>query len=129
MIEREIKVGDRLRHNASYGEIVVGEIVGDDGEALRDVHGKLWIGPFVQAENWSHVDDLQADNVNHPPHYKQGDIECIDAIRAALGREGFISYCRGNAIKYLWRCEHKGGTEDMHKAEWYVNRANQEQSE
>ena len=70
-----------------------------------------------------------SDMVNHPPHYTAGDIECIDAIRAALGRDGFISYCRGNAIKYLWRCNHKGGTEDMHKAEWYVNRANQEQAE
>lgn len=40
------------------------------------------------------------DEVNHPSHYTNGDIECIDAIRAALGKEGFIAYCRGNAIKY-----------------------------
>jgi hypothetical protein len=70
-----------------------------------------------------------SDNVNHPPHYNAGEIECIDAIRAALGRDGFIAFCRGNAIKYLWRCEHKGGVEDIHKAEWYVNRASQEQPE
>jgi hypothetical protein len=30
------------------------------------------------------------DMVNHPPHYTQGDIECIDAIKAATkGLNGF----------------------------------------
>jgi hypothetical protein len=38
------------------------------------------------------------DMVNHPPHY-QGKVECIDAIEAALGPDGFAAYCRGNAIK------------------------------
>jgi hypothetical protein len=64
-----------------------------------------------------------SDNVNHPPHYNAGEIECIDAIRAALGRDGFIAYCQGNALKYLWRHEHKGGVEDWRKADWYINRA------
>ena len=64
------------------------------------------------------------DPVNHPPHYTQGGIECIDAIRAALGDEGFIAFCRGNALKYLWRCEHKGNpVQDLEKADWYLNRA------
>ena len=38
-----------------------------------------------------------------PSHYKGGDIECIDAIRAMLGQEGFIAYCRGTIVKYNWR--------------------------
>jgi hypothetical protein len=38
-----------------------------------------------------------------PDHYKTGTFECIDAIRAALGDEGFISYCRGNIMRYTWR--------------------------
>ena len=62
------------------------------------------------------------DMVNSPPHYNQGDIECIDAIEAALGPEGFKSYCRGNAFKYLWRSDHKGGAEDIKKANWYLAR-------
>ena len=63
-----------------------------------------------------------ADMVNSPPHYNQGSIECIDAIEAALGPDGFIAYCRGNAIKYLWRSDHKGGAEDIKKANWYLAR-------
>ena len=27
------------------------------------------------------------DNVNHPPHYKKGSVECIDAIKSALTKE------------------------------------------
>ena len=64
----------------------------------------------------------KADMVNSPPHYNQGDIECIDAIEAALGPEGFAAYCRGNALKYLWRTDHKGGAEDIKKANWYLAR-------
>ena len=62
------------------------------------------------------------DNVNHPPHYKQGGIECIDAIKSCLG-DGFKFYLQGNAMKYLWRYEHKGkAIEDLEKATWYINR-------
>ena len=45
----------------------------------------------------------QPDMVNSPPHYSQGSIECIDAMKAALGAEGFRAYCRGNVLKYVWR--------------------------
>ena len=68
------------------------------------------------------IKEEQIDLVNHPPHYNQGSIECIDAIEAALGTEGFLAYCRGNMIKYLWRAEHKNGAEDLHKARWYADR-------
>jgi len=64
-----------------------------------------------------------SDNVNNPSHYTDGDVECIDALRSALGKEGFEGYCAGAAIKYLWRYRHKGKTvEDLKKAEWYLNR-------
>jgi len=50
-----------------------------------------------------------------------GGIECIDAIEAALTPEEFAGFCKGNAIKYLWRMNHKGGKESLAKARWYVN--------
>jgi hypothetical protein len=64
-----------------------------------------------------------SDPVNHPDHYTAGNIECIDAIQAALTPEQFIGYCRGNAIKYIWRADRKGGIQDLQKAIWYLNRA------
>ncbi len=69
------------------------------------------------------------DMVNRPPHYTQGGIECIEAIKAATeGLTGFEAYCTGNAIKYMWRWKHKNKTEDVKKAVWYLNRLIQEQS-
>lgn len=67
------------------------------------------------------------DPVNAPAHYRAGNIECIDAIREALGLEGFLSYCRGNAMKYLWRAGLKNDeAEDLAKAAWYCTRAARE---
>lgn len=62
------------------------------------------------------------DPVNHPAHYTQGEVECIDAIESALGRRGYEDYCTGAAIKYLWRWRHKGGKQDLEKAAWYIDR-------
>ena len=64
------------------------------------------------------------DPVNHPQHYVQGGVECIDVIRAARGTDGCIQFCVGNAIKYLFRDAHKGSPlEDLQKAQWYINKA------
>lgn len=63
------------------------------------------------------------DAVNHPQHYTQGGIECIDALEAAtVGLTGIEAVCTANAIKYLWRWKFKNGAEDIKKAIWYLNR-------
>ena len=64
-----------------------------------------------------------SDNVNHPPHYASGKIECIDAIESALGSYQFQNYCRGQVFKYLWRMDKKGNAlEDSLKAQFYLER-------
>ena len=63
------------------------------------------------------------DMVNHPSHYTQGGIECIDCIKSAtVGKVGIEAFCVGNAIKYLFRYEEKNGIEDVKKARWYIDR-------
>lgn len=63
------------------------------------------------------------DMVNHPSHYTQGGIECIDAITAATaGKTGIEAVCVANVVKYLWRYEEKNGLEDVKKARWYLER-------
>jgi hypothetical protein len=60
----------------------------------------------------------QADNVNHPAHYKVGGIETIDFIEA----KG-LNYHLGNVVKYIARADSKGNRkEDLLKAQWYLNR-------
>lgn len=68
------------------------------------------------------------DAVNHPSHYTShpSGIECIQITE-------HMTFCAGNAIKYLWRAGLKGsdteGTdalakhvEDLRKAAWYATR-------
>ena len=61
-------------------------------------------------------------NVSHPSHYNQGDIECIDAMVAAYGKEAVENFCLINAFKYVWRNRDKNGFEDIDKAIWYLNK-------
>lgn len=63
------------------------------------------------------------DVVNHPSHYTNGKVECIDAIESAtVGKTGIEAVCVANVIKYLWRYEDKNGLEDIKKAQWYLNK-------
>lgn len=59
-----------------------------------------------------------SDPINHPAHYTShpSGVECIAITE-------HMSFCRGNAIKYLWRAGEKGDAlEDLRKARWYVDR-------
>lgn len=63
------------------------------------------------------------DEVNSPPHYNHGSIECIDYLKDNLSEEAFIGYLEGNTKKYLHRWRYKGkGSQDLAKAQWYLNR-------
>lgn len=78
----------------------------------------------------SRINAIEKDNVNHPSHYTQGGIECIDAIKAAvIGLVGIEAVCTANVIKYLWRWKFKNGLEDLKKARWYLDRLIKEVSE
>ena len=57
------------------------------------------------------------DPVNHPKHYVNhpSGVECIQITE-------HMNFCLGNAMKYIWRADLKGGIEDLEKARWYVNR-------
>lgn len=56
--------------------------------------------------------------VNHPKHYTlhPSGVECIQVVE-------HMSFNLGNAIKYIWRADHKSHTiEDLQKAQWYIKR-------
>jgi hypothetical protein len=64
----------------------------------------------------------EVDRVNHPAHYTQGGVECIDALAAAtISLKGVEAVCTANAIKYLWRWKQTNGSEDLKKARWYID--------
>jgi len=85
----------------------------------RSMHKSIEFKPLTEWKD----DKPESDPVNHPPHY-QGKVECIDAIEAALGNDGFVAHCRGTAMKYIYRAGRKGDSvEDLRKAAWYLDRA------
>ena len=59
------------------------------------------------------------DSVNHPKHYAKhpSEVECIQITE-------HMSFCLGNAVKYIWRAgEKENSIEDLKKAIWYIERA------
>jgi len=113
----KMKVGDKVW--------VECEVVANPGDGTYQVQnvcfGVTWVSKQIcKPVEPEAVEQPTSDPVN-PSHYKQGGIECIEAIKAALG-VGFIAYLWGNILKYLWRWENKNGIEDLKKARWYLDR-------
>jgi len=58
------------------------------------------------------------DPVNNPTHYTAhpSGVECIQVTE-------HMSFCLGNAVKYIWRADLKfNSIEDLKKAAWYIQR-------
>lgn len=85
------------------------------------------LGEYVEVSDMSpnvkilDPDSRTIDYVNNPPHYNAGSVECIQGIQSALTEEEFRGYCKGNALKYIWREQNKGGETDLKKAIWYLD--------
>lgn len=63
------------------------------------------------------------DQVNHPSHYTQGDIECIEAMKASSTPAEFQGHLKLTTMKYLWRLGLKDDpVKDAKKARWYLDR-------
>ena len=65
------------------------------------------------------------DMVNHPSHYTQGGIECIDALNAMVSEyKDSVDACLSwQVVKYIWRHPFKNNPiEDLKKAKFYLDR-------
>lgn len=82
-------------------------------------------GTLAFKKNESYDTYSNYDAVNHPQHYTQSEIPCIDGIDAVISgynRPGH-GYYAGTILKYLWRAPFKGRyLQDLEKAQWYLNR-------
>lgn len=112
------------RENPLYSGLVISE------DALLGILERCRIDILSERDDkdgYGEVDDepnekVAGELVNHPAHYNDGKIECIDAMIEAFGNNEVMSFCKINAFKYIWRAEHKGGAEDIKKALWYLNK-------
>lgn len=81
---------------------------------MNDYQKKLEEAPYHPG----YEDAVIQDNVNNPKHYTShpSGIDCIQITE-------HMSFCLGNAMKYIWRADLKGDAiEDLEKAVWYVKR-------
>ena len=65
------------------------------------------------------------DPVNHPSHYTQGKVECLDAIDSATSSmQGNVAVYVSNIMKYLWRHhrKHNRPLEDVLKAKFFFDK-------
>lgn len=62
-----------------------------------------------------------AEEIVHAPAHYQGEIECVDAMRAMMTREEFDAVCRAQVMRYVWR---RGKKDDPliegGKAKWWA---------
>lgn len=66
------------------------------------------------------------DAVNHPAHYNDYDVECIEMMRRIWGDEEVRIFCKLNAFKYRMRLGHKDAMQqDFDKEQWYIRKANE----
>lgn len=71
--------------------------------------------PFVPSNK---ADDLQVGG----DHYKNMGVQPWKAMESWMTPEQFAGFLRGNAIKYLARCDAKGGIDDIKKAKHYIEK-------
>ena len=125
-------IGEKIT-GTMYGTIVDYDLLGHYAIEYDGIHGTItqidsvpveWC-TIVENEDPSDQDApnilKENDNVNHPSHYTDGNIETIDFI------ERFCSdnFHTANAIKYISRAGKKAQSpeqEDIKKAIWYLKR-------
>lgn len=86
----------------------------DLDRALEIIHQT----PEAPTESTEPTEDL----VNHPNHYTNGGMECIDEMVLIFGKEATANFCLLNAWKYRRRALDKNGQQDMDKSHWYINK-------
>ena len=118
IIEKSVKINPKAKIDAIGIEQYYSN--GDENYPMAK-HGDNWLIRLCN-DDWI-SEWVKVGEANHPTHYTQGKVECIDAIESAtVGKNGFEAYCVGSVIKYLWRYEQKGGKESVEKAQWYLNK-------
>lgn len=111
----------RLRKEIIYCDnaLGVGGTVEQLEKAIKDYYQYyLNCNNHVIAQNKAKV-----DIVHSPSHYKlRGlDIESVDVIRSVLSDEEYKGWCKGNALKYLFRAGKKDDEiQDLSKCSVYL---------
>ena len=125
-------IGQQLKNNLiKFNEMLNNRILTAVSKASGAKSYKLRLVPQTKLSDTHKqiIDAQSSEHVNHPRHYNQGGIECIDAIEESTKHlSGPLGFNIGNCDKYNWRLGLKNPTragvlEDLEKSKWYIERA------
>jgi hypothetical protein len=72
------------------------------------------------------LDGCEAESVPdaiHPNHYKlPNGMQVIDVEIALFGKDAVKEHCLCTAAEYILRHKGKNGSEDIRKAQWWINK-------
>lgn len=79
---------------------------------------------YEALDNWKkYGKNMKTNNIQiGGSHYTSKTVQPWDAMQAWMTHDEFKGFLRGNAIKYLARCNDKGGIEDLRKARHYLDK-------
>ena len=109
------------------------EVLNKAGEDIlykRFIKNPMWLKTLKRALNdIDKIEDTRMrtpskEQVNHPVHYNDYDVEVIEMMERVFGHEAVINFCRLNAFKYRMRAGHKDGNsleQDLKKERWYLD--------
>lgn len=117
---------DKMREDIDKGELDYERAIATAAalEATKSAHerARSWVDENIR-DTYAVKAPTSVDPVERPAHYTQGDVECIDAIKAQLTPDEYRGFLRGQVAKYGWRLGRKGSPlEDAMKAQWYIAR-------
>lgn len=110
MFDKDGQVCDGCMFNYASSWCHVGGALDISEDEIDTVLAKAKINPITE------------DVVNHPNHYTNGGMECIDEMILVFGKEAVVHFCLCNAWKYRYRALFKNGEEDMNKSHWYMKK-------
>jgi hypothetical protein len=88
---------------------------------IKDATGELFLS--IPEENIDTINNYE--NVNHPEHYNNYDVEAIEMMERIWGPEETAIFCKLNAFKYRMRMGTKPTSpveEDIKKEKWYIKK-------
>lgn len=71
--------------------------------------------------------DTEADSIR-PGHYADGEHDLLYYLKNIIGEDGVRDFIIGNVIKYVYRYRDKNGIEDLKKAQEYLRRLIEKES-
>lgn len=112
-------------HGITIGKVNAEYVFNDLKEVSKELDELRKIQNYSNASAPA-MEEHRKEMVNHPSHYKSGNIECIETMLDVFGKDKVSAFCELNAFKYQWRSNSKGtNIQDKEKAIWYLSKYNE----